>query len=66
MKVPLLEYNLLKIEAEDCEDHMICFEVCIAYTHCLLCLLLKKSQGFQYFSSVPVLHYLQAVLFIKI
>jgi hypothetical protein len=24
------------------------------------------SQGFQYFSTVPVLHYLQAVLFIKI
>ena len=23
-------------------------------------------QGFQYFSSVPVLHYLQAVLYIKI
>jgi len=23
-------------------------------------------QGFQYFSSLPVLHYLQAVLFIKI
>jgi len=23
-------------------------------------------QGFQYFSSVPVLHYLQAVLFLKI
>jgi len=24
------------------------------------------SQGFQYFSSLPVLHYLQAVLLIKI
>jgi len=24
------------------------------------------TQGFQYFSSLPVLHYLQAVLFIKI
>jgi len=23
-------------------------------------------QGFQYYSSIPVLHYLQAVLFIKI
>jgi hypothetical protein len=27
---------------------------------------LKQQQGFQYFSSVPVLHYLQAVPFIKI
>jgi len=26
----------------------------------------KQTQGFQYFSSVPVLHYLQAVHFIKI
>jgi hypothetical protein len=25
-----------------------------------------SMQGFQYFSSLPVLHYLQAVLFIKI
>ena len=25
-----------------------------------------KHKGFQYFSSLPVLHYLQAVLFIKI
>jgi hypothetical protein len=25
-----------------------------------------SSQGFQYFSSLPVLHYLQVVLFIKI
>jgi hypothetical protein len=28
--------------------------------------LLVSEQGFQYFSSLPVLHYLQAVLFIKI
>jgi hypothetical protein len=26
----------------------------------------RPIQGFQYFSSLPVLHYLQAVLFIKI
>ena len=26
----------------------------------------NQSQGFQYFSSLPVLHYLQAVRFIKI
>ena len=37
---------------------------------CFIHVLVKKgmdvNQGFQYFSSLPVLHYLQAVLFIKI
>jgi hypothetical protein len=39
---------------------------CLNMQHFKEVIPLKQQQGFQYFSSVPVLHYLQAVPFIKI
>jgi len=49
----------------------------VGFTYLTKCTYIKRNQfflfvlklhiqGFQYFSSVPVLHYLQAVLFIEI